>query len=63
LRHIEFQHKARRHQIAGKKVEGYLNGKLTLEHEWTAPISGRIGLWSKADSHVYFDDYTVTPAK
>ena len=49
-------------RIAGKKVEGYLNGKLTLEHEWTAPISGRIGLWSKADSHVYFDDYTVTPA-
>ena len=50
-------------KIAGKKVEGYLNGKLTLEHEWTAPISGRIGLWSKADSHVYFDDYTVTTAK
>ena len=49
-------------KIAGKKVEGYLNGKLTLEHEWTAPISGRIGLWSKADSHVYFDDYTVTSA-
>jgi hypothetical protein len=49
-------------RIAGKKVEGYLNGKLTLEQEWTAPISGRIGLWSKADSHVYFDDYTVTPA-
>jgi hypothetical protein len=49
-------------KIAGKKVEGYLNGKLTLEHEWTAPISGRIGLWSKADSHVYFDDYMVTPA-
>jgi hypothetical protein len=49
-------------KIAGKKVEGYLNGKLTLEHEWTAPIAGRIGLWSKADSHVYFDDYTVTPA-
>src|SRR3954465_5030109 len=49
-------------KISGKKVEGYLNGKLTLEHEWTAPISGRIGLWSKADSHVYFDDYTVTPA-
>jgi hypothetical protein len=49
-------------RIAGNKVEGYLNGKLYLEHEWTAPIAGRIGLWSKADSHVYFDDYTVTPA-
>src|SRR5215212_3785079 len=48
--------------IAGKKVEGYLNGKLALEHEWSAPISGRIGLWSKADSHVYGDDYTVKPA-
>ncbi len=50
-------------RIEGKKVEAYLNGKRYLEHEWTAPISGRIGLWSKADSHVYFDDYTVTPAK
>jgi hypothetical protein len=50
-------------RIAGNKVEGYLNGKLYLEHEWVAPISGRIGLWSKADSHVYFDDYAVTAAK
>jgi len=24
-------------------------------------VSGRIGLWSKADSHVYFDEFTVTP--
>jgi len=49
-------------RITGKKVEEYVNGKLTLEHEWTAPISGKIGLWSKADSYVFFDDYTVTPA-
>jgi hypothetical protein len=26
------------------------------------PVSGRIGLWSKADSHVYFDGFTVVPA-
>jgi hypothetical protein len=49
-------------RIAGAKVEAYLNGKLYLEHTLPAPVSGRIGLWSKADSHVYFDDYTVTPA-
>jgi hypothetical protein len=49
-------------RISGKKVEGFLNGKLWLEHEWVAPISGRIGLWSKADSYVFFDDYTVTPS-
>jgi hypothetical protein len=49
-------------QIAGTKVAGYLDGKLHLEHVLPEPVSGRIGLWSKADSHVYFDDFTVTPA-
>ena len=49
-------------RIAGPKVEGYLDGKLYLEHTLPEPVSGRIGLWSKADSHMYFDDYTVTPA-
>ena len=49
-------------RIAGNKVEGYLNNKLYLEHVLPQAVSGRIGLWSKADSHVYFDDYTVTPA-
>ena len=48
--------------IADKKVEGYLDGKLYLEHSLAGPVTGRIGLWSKADSHVYFDGYTVTPA-
>jgi hypothetical protein len=49
-------------RIAGPKVEGYLDGKLYLEHTLPEPVSGRIGLWSKADSHMYFDDYTVIPA-
>jgi hypothetical protein len=48
--------------IAGNKVQGYLNGKLHLEDVLPTPVSGHIGLWSKADSHVYFDDYTVTAA-
>src|SRR4029453_2058139 len=49
-------------RIAGPKVAAYLDGKLYLEHLLPEPGSGRIGLWSKADSHMYFDDYTVTPA-
>jgi hypothetical protein len=49
-------------RVTGAKVEGYLNGKLYLEHTWSQPISGRIGLWSKADSYVFFDDYTVSPS-
>jgi hypothetical protein len=49
-------------RIAGAKVEGFLDGKLWLEHTLPEPVSGKIGLWSKADSYVYFHDYTVTPA-
>jgi hypothetical protein len=48
--------------ISGNKVEGFLNGTRYLEHTLSEPVSGRIGLWSKADSYVYFDDYTVTPS-
>ena len=47
-------------RISGTKVDGYLDGKLYLEHTLAQPVSGRIGLWSKADSHMYFTDYTVT---
>jgi hypothetical protein len=49
-------------RIAGTKVAAYLDGKLYLEHVLSEPVAGRIGLWSKADSHVYFDDFTATPA-
>jgi hypothetical protein len=49
-------------RISGAKVEGYLNGKLYLEETLPTPVSGKIGVWSKADSVVYFDDYRVAPA-
>src|SRR5882757_5021438 len=49
-------------RIAGNKVEGYLNGKLYLEHTLPAAVTGRVGLWSKADSYVYFNDYTANPS-
>lgn len=49
--------------IGGKHVQAYLDGKLLLEDDWTEPISGRVGVWSKADSVVYFDGFTVKPAK
>jgi hypothetical protein len=48
-------------RVASTKVEGYLDGKLYLEQVLPEPVAGRIGLWSKADSHMYFADYTVTP--
>src|SRR5438874_2080433 len=39
-------------RITGAKVEGYVNGKLYLEDSLPAPVSGKIGVWSKADSVV-----------
>jgi hypothetical protein len=48
--------------VRGKSVEAYLDGKPTLTHELATPVSGKVGLWSKADSFVYFDDYTVNAA-
>jgi hypothetical protein len=50
-------------RISGTKVEGYLDGKLYLEHTLPQPVSGRIGLWSKADSYMHLTDFTVTPAE
>lgn len=47
-------------RVSGMKLEAYLDGKLYLEHTLAQSVSGRVGLWSKADSHMYFADYTVT---
>src|SRR5215210_5635364 len=54
-------HELKLRVLAGTKVEGYLDGKLYLEHTLPQPISGRVGLWSKADSRMYFDEFRVTP--
>lgn len=48
--------------IDGTVVNSYLNGVLYLTHDLKRPVSGLIGIWSKADSVVYFDDYRVLPA-
>src|SRR5829696_455588 len=54
-------HELKLRVVAGTKVEGYLDGKLYLEHTLPQPVSGRVGLWSKADSRMYFDEFRVTP--
>jgi hypothetical protein len=50
-------------RIVGNKVEGYLDGKLYLQHTLPQPVSGKIGLWSKADSYMHFDDFTVVASE
>jgi len=45
--------------IDKKLVKGYVNGKHYLTCKLSEPVSGKVGLWTKADSVIYFDDYTV----
>ena len=45
--------------VRGKKILGSLNGKQVFEFDNPDAIDGKVGLWSKADSVVYFDDFSV----
>jgi len=46
-------------EINGKNIKAYMNNKLYLNYNWKEKIKGKIGLWSKADSYVFFDDFSV----
>ena len=45
------------------RMQAWLDGQLCLEHRDTRLKSGRVGLWTKADSITAFDDLTVRGVK
>ncbi|MBZ0154792.1 MAG: pyruvate, phosphate dikinase [Alphaproteobacteria bacterium] len=47
-------------KIRERRIKGYLNGQLLIEHAAEKAVKGFIGLWTKADSTTYFDEFTVT---
>ncbi len=47
-------------ELRGKRVVVELDGTKRLDGSFDAPPPGRIGLWSKADSQVLFDDFTAS---
>jgi len=49
-------------RVSGTSLQGYLDGELLIEHTLKAPVSGKVGVWSKTDSVSEFEDYVVTPA-
>ena len=49
--------------INGNLVEGFLNGKKYISYKAPEKLEGKIGLWSKSDSYVLFDNFKVTPEK
>ena len=49
--------------VHGARLEGYLNGEKLLDYALSEPVSGKVGVWSKTDSVIYYDDFTVTPSQ
>ena len=45
--------------IRGKKIEEHIDDRKYIDYKHHEPISGKIGLWSKADSYVFFDNFIV----
>jgi hypothetical protein len=43
----------------GDQIQGWLNGRLYLDHRDARFQSGQVGLWTKADSITAFDDLTI----
>jgi hypothetical protein len=43
----------------GDHMQGWLNGKLLLDHRNARFRAGRVGLWTKADSVTAFDDLSI----
>jgi hypothetical protein len=48
--------------VSGTHVSGLLDGKVYLDATLDAPVSGQVGLWSKSDTIVLFDHFSITPA-
>lgn len=44
--------------INGRNIEAYLNNRKEIDYTYNENIDGKIGLWSKADSYVFFDKFT-----
>lgn len=47
--------------VHGTRLEGYLDGEKLLDYTLAAPVSGKVGVWSKTDSVTEFGDYLVKP--
>jgi hypothetical protein len=47
--------------VSGRRVTAFLDGVQWLQVDLDTPVSGKVGLWSKTDTVVLFDRFTVEP--
>lgn len=45
--------------VVGDHIQGWLDGAMLLDHRDSRFKSGRVGLWTKADSITAFNDFTI----
>ncbi len=46
-------------EIRGRSIKGFLDGRLIIEYTAEKPVTGFVGLWTKADSVTCFDGLTI----
>ena len=49
--------------VRGTQLEGWLDGRKLLDYTLAAPVSGKVGLWSKTDSMSEFDQFRVVSGR
>ena len=49
--------------IKDDTAEGFLNNKRYIRFKYKTKLNGKIGLWSKSDSYVFFDNFSAQPLK
>jgi len=49
--------------VRGRTLEGFLDGNRFLEHTLDQPVSGHVGIWTKADSVCLFERFTVVNSR
>jgi hypothetical protein len=47
--------------VHGTSLKSWLDDQPMHDYTLAEPVSGKIGVWSKTDSMIEFDDFTVTP--
>ena len=46
-------------RVSGTRIEGFLNAESVIRFNAENHVEGYVGLWTKADSKIYFDELTL----
>jgi pyruvate,water dikinase len=46
-------------RVSGARIEGFLDGEAVIRFDAEKPVEGYVGLWTKADSKVFFDELSI----